>query len=372
MIILDPTENNLISQVEKLLAPAAVVGWRRLEPWAVARAELSGPPGSVIVKWMRPRGPGPDRSESWRLRSEVAALGFLSDDLGVRLAPRVVAADPAAGLVVLEDLAPRVALDGLLRADGTAAHGERLEAFARVRGELNAVTAGRAEAYYARRAALGAVDRVAGCAGRFAGFREEGRLQVAALGVEVAGGAERELAVVLEELEDPGPFLALSNGDPEANNVLVRAAGAPDARVIDFEFAGFTHALHDAVCLYVPGPAWLSVDAGMGAAYRRALAVGVPEAQDDRRFGFGLAAACFSYALLRLQRLSQVDGRAAGDDSRVQLVATVEAAARVAEWFGVLPGLAGWAWRVGEALRRRWPDADVDVAALPAFTARRR
>ncbi|MET7339544.1 hypothetical protein [Nonomuraea sp. NPDC005650] len=371
MVDLDLPQNTLVNNVERLLAPATVVGWRRLEPWAVARAELSRPPGAVIVKWMRPHRPGPDRSESWRLRSEVAALRFLSDDLGVRLAPRVVAADLEAGLVVLEDLRPRVALDGLLRADGAAAHGERLAAFARVRGELNAVTAGRAEVYYARRAALGAVDRVADCAGRFAGFREEGRLQVAALGLEVAGGAERELAVVLEELEAPGPFLALSNGDAEANNVLVRSSGVPDARVIDFEFAGFTHALHDAVCLYVPGPGWLSVDGGMGEAYRRALAAGVPEAQDDRRFGFGLAAACFSYALLRLQRLSLLDGRAVGDDSRVQLVATMEAAARVAESFGVLPGLAGWGWRVAEALRWRWPDADVDVAGLPAFVPRR-
>ncbi|MFI7641763.1 hypothetical protein [Nonomuraea sp. NPDC049400] len=365
-------KNHLIDNVEGLLAPAAVVDWRRMEPWTVARAELSGLRGPVIVKWVRPHAAGAARSESWRLRTEVAALRFLADDLGLRLAPRVVAADLAACVVVLEDLGPRVALDELLRTGGAAAHGDRLVAFAQVRGELNAATAGRAEAYYERRSALGAVDRVADCAGRFAGFREEGLRQAADWGVALGDGAERELAAVLAELADPGPFLALSNGDPEANNVLVRASGVPDARLIDFEFAGFTHALHDAVCLYVPGPGWLSVDAGLGEVYRGALARGVAEAQDDRRFGFGLAAACFSFVLVRLQRLAALDGRAAGDDSRVQLVATVEAAARVAESFGVLPGLAGWAWRVGALLRRRWPDADVDLSVLPAYAARRR
>ncbi|MFG1614376.1 hypothetical protein ACGFI3_16560 [Nonomuraea wenchangensis] len=96
----------------------------------------------------------------------------------------------------------------------------------------------------------------------------------------------------MAELREPGPFLALSNNDPESNNVLVHAAGEPDARLIDFEFAGYTHCLHDAVCLHVPGPGWLSVaDPGPADAYRRALATGVPEAEDDRRHGFGLAAA---------------------------------------------------------------------------------
>jgi aminoglycoside/choline kinase family phosphotransferase len=45
----------------------------------------------------------------------LAALRFLSDDLGLALAPRVIAADVPAGLLVLEDLAPRVALDHLIR-----------------------------------------------------------------------------------------------------------------------------------------------------------------------------------------------------------------------------------------------------------------
>jgi len=103
-------------------APVAVERWERLEPWAVARVHLGGAGAgrTVIVKWVR-TGPAQARTEPWRLHTEMAALQFLSDDLGLALAPRVIAADVPAGFLVLEDLAPRVALDHLIRRDGAAA-----------------------------------------------------------------------------------------------------------------------------------------------------------------------------------------------------------------------------------------------------------
>ncbi|MEU4230131.1 hypothetical protein AB0F17_38070 [Nonomuraea sp. NPDC026600] len=358
-----------------------VVEWTRLEPWRVARARTDRDE-TVIVKWV---GPHVDDShtEAWRLRTEVAALRFLAEDLRVDLAPRVLAEDLLAGRVILEDLAPRVALDGLLRRDGVAAHAVRLEAFARARGELGAFTAGRVELYYRRRERLGQVDPEADRLGRVARLREEGLSQAEVLGVPISGAVEREFALALAELADPGPFLALSNGDPESNNILVRADGPPDARLIDFEFAGFTHALHDAVCLYVPGPAWMRVamsarPAGstplpqVGEVYRRALAAGVPQAEDERLYGMALAAACVAFALTRLWRLPVLDGRPTGDGSRAQLVATLEAAASAAREHHALPQLAGLCQRLAAALRRRWPDADMDIAALAPYTPRRR
>jgi aminoglycoside phosphotransferase (APT) family kinase protein len=78
-----------------------------------------------------------------------------------------------------------------------------------------------------------------------------------------ASGANRRprrgASPVLEELNAPGPFLALSHGDAESNNILARESGPADARLIDFEAAGYAHALIDAVCLHVPGPGWISV-----------------------------------------------------------------------------------------------------------------
>jgi aminoglycoside/choline kinase family phosphotransferase len=300
------------------------------------------------VKWVR-AGPGQARAEPWRLRAELAALQFLSDDLGLALAPRVIAADVSAGFLVLEDLAPRVALDRLIRRDGAAAHLYLLAVFARARGELSAATAGQAGAYHARCAALGSPASVGDAEARLAGLWDQGH-----------------------------PFLALSHGDAESNNILVHESGPAGARLIDFEAAGYAHALIDAVCLHVPGPGWISVGdpgaLGLADQYRRALARGVPEAQDDLRYGFALAAACMSWALLRLRRFAVLDNRAPGDHSRLQLVETLESAARTAEAHRALPHLAGWARRTADVLRRRWPDADLDLtdrARFPPYSPRR-
>lgn len=153
---------------------------------------------------------------------------------------------------------------------------------------------------------------------------------------------------------------------------------AADARLIDFEAAGYAHALIDAVCLHVPGPGWICVGdpgaSGLADQYRRALARGVPEARDDRRYGFALASACMSWALLRLRRFAVLDTRAPGDHSRLQLVETLESAARTAEAHRALPQLAGWARRAADALRRRWPDADLDLTdwtSFPPYSPRR-
>ncbi|MEW1823961.1 hypothetical protein [Streptomyces sp. NPDC088196] len=130
---------------DRYALPVAVDHWERVEPWAVARVWLrsSSPvPRSIVVKWM-PDRQGDARAAPWRLRTEPAALQFLSEDVGIGLTARVIAADTTARFLVLEDLAPRVPLAQLIRRDGAAAHGDRLAAFAR--GALSAATAGRAE-----------------------------------------------------------------------------------------------------------------------------------------------------------------------------------------------------------------------------------
>ena len=377
--------NRRLAAVQALLtdrygAPVTVEHWERLEPWAVARVQLrgAGAAPTAIVKWVR-AGPAQVRSEPWRLRAELAALRFLSEDLGLALAPRVIAADVPAGLIVMEDLAPRVALDRLIRRDGAAAHPGLLAAFARARGELSAATAGHAGTYRARCAAVGFAAPAGGSAeARLSGLWDRAHQDGAALGTPVAGPAAAELTAVLEELTAPGPFLVLSHGDAECNNSMVHQHGPADARLIDFEAAGYAHALIDAVCLHVPGPGWICVGdpdaAGLADQYRGALARGVPQAQDDRRYGFALASACMSWALSRLHRFAVLDARAPVDHSRLQLVETLESAARTAEAHRALPHLAGWARRVAGGLRRRWPDADLDLtdrARFPPYSPRR-
>jgi aminoglycoside phosphotransferase (APT) family kinase protein len=355
----------------------AVERWDRIEPWTVARAHVAGLGDSrtVIVKWLRSEGA---RSDHWRLENELAALRFLADDLGSALAPRIIGADLSAGFLVVEDLAPRVALDQLICRDGAEAHRQRLAAFAVVLGELGAATAGHAEKFRAPMAGD------PGDPARYATLWSQAHRDAVALGVPIPGPAASDLTAALDELESPGPFLAFGNGDAEANNCLVRESGPADARLIDFEAAGYGHALLDAVCLHVPGPRWLTVGEpvavggstavdGLADQHRRALAQGVPEAQDDRLYGFGLATACASWALLRLQRFATLDERPPGDHSRLQLVETLESAARTATVHRSLPALSGWLRSVAATLRTRWPDTDLDLTdpvLLPPYTPR--
>jgi hypothetical protein len=147
-----------------------------------------------------------------------------------------------------------------------------------------------------------------------------------------------------------------------------------DGRLIDFEFAGYRHALSDAACLYVPGPLWIGVGdpiaTGLEASYRAALGEGVPEAVDDRRFGSAIAAACLVAAVLRLNRFPKLDGRRPGDHSRLQRVSTLESASTAADAHRALPRLSGWLRQVATVLRNRWPDADQDLGLLAPYASR--
>jgi hypothetical protein len=111
---------------------------------------------------------------------------------------------------------------------------------------------------------------------------------------------------------------------------------------------------------------------GLADRYRRALADGVPEAEDDRRYGFGLAAACISWAIVHLHRFASLDNRAPGDGSRLQLVETLEAAAHTSDIHRALPHLAASVRRSAGQLHRRWSDADLDFTDPAAFRRTRR
>lgn len=144
--------------------------------------------------------------------------------------------------------------------------------------------------------------------------------------------------------------------------------------LIDFEFAGYRSAFVDIVALYVPGPMWMAVADpaadGTESAYRTVLAEAIPETSDDRRYGEGVAGAALAFSIMRLHRLPLLDRRPPGDNSRLQMIATLDAAAAVATAHGVFPALTGWARRVNDGLRIRWPDADVDLATIAPYLRR--
>lgn len=176
--------------------------------------------------------------------------------------------------------------------------------------------------------------------------------------------AAHELAGVIEEILEPGPFLALSNGDVGLNNYLVLGPG--EGRLIDFEAAGFRNVLVEVTDLFTPGPMWITLDdpAPLETAYRAEFPVA------DRTYGRLVAGGAFVWAARRFATLPKIDARPAGEASRPHRIATLEAAAATAERFGCLPALAGWARAGAAMLRKRWPDADIDLAALPPYTTR--
>lgn len=345
-----------------------IVRWTRLEPWSVMRCHLAQAGGSVIVKWRRG---GAVRSDPRQTLVEHAALGFLQD-IGVTSGPRLLASDLAAGVLVLEDLAPRRPLDQQIREAGVVRAWPGITAFARAAGELAALTTGRGAAFEACviRSGASLIDpRTAEAQATLAMMR---RLED--LGLPLGRPVERELETAFGVLQAPGPFQAFSNGDCEANNFLAEGG---EGRLIDFEAAAFRHALVDAAALHVPGPAWLTVAAPSQQAelehiYRTALATGVTAATDDDAFGLGMAAACLTRACERLTRFPRLDDRPRGESSRLQMVSALEAAADAASRHRRLPHLAGWGRRAGAWLRRRWPDADQDLGHLAPYTPRTR
>jgi hypothetical protein len=359
--------------------PVRVRAVDRLEPWCVLRCHLIAQspdvPTSVVVKWLRDN-PDDTRRDPAQLHTEQAALRFVAE-LDPALAPRLLAADsaltdPHGSILVLEDLAPREPLRDVLLRQGPERSAGLLRSFARALGRLHAVSVGQAGAYYSRDR-LGPVDGRADIE-RFIRDWRAGAERMAEAGVVMTTAAAHELAGIVAGLTSPTGFLAFSNGDPGVNNYLVDAHG--DGRLIDFESAGFRHAISDLVNdLYVPGPMWLTagdpLSNGVEEVYRNTLAQAVPEVTDDYWFGTAVAGAGFIFAAGRLRGLARLDARPFGDNSRLNRIAAVEAAADTAERHHCLPHLTGWARAAAENLRRRWPDADIDLKALGDYTTRR-
>ena len=372
------------TRIEALLSasygtPVLVRAVDRLEPWSVLRCRLTARspdvPASVVVKWLRDNRDDM-RTDPAQLLTERAALEFVAE-LDPALAPRLLAADtalmdPHGSILVLEDLAPREPLREVLQRDGPERAAGLLRSFARALGRLHAVSAGQADAYYSRQSRLGPVDRRADIE-RFLGGWRAGVQRMADAGAVMTGAAVHELAGILTELASPSAFLAFSNGDPGVNNYLVDAHG--DGRIIDFESAGFRHALSDLVNdLYIPGPMWLTagdpLSNGAEQEYRNTLAPAIPEVTDDHRFGHILSGAGFIFAAGRLRHLARLDARPFGDNSRLNRIATLESAASTAESHHCLPHLTAWARVAAGYLRRRWPDADIDFKTLGDYTSR--
>jgi len=299
---------------------------------------------------------------------ELAALEYLNA-MPVPVAPRLVGADAAAGLLLMEDLGPGASLaDALLAGDperaraGLVAYAEALaamHAWSMSRpGELASL-----RARYAPQAPLGPswLDAVERGRDAFLGA-------VASLGLAAAGaGAEiDELSLILNGTG----YVGLVHGDACPDNVRFLADGC---RVFDFETSGWGPVVLDAAYLLAPFPscwcfATLPAEAAAPAmdAYRAVIQGAGIELGPD--WDAALAAALAAWIVARGQMITRVlrEDRDWGTTTlRPRLLTWLRTFIEAARRTGALPGLHALAGSLLDELSRRWPDTV--IAGYPAL-----
>ncbi|WP_433064846.1 hypothetical protein [Dactylosporangium sp. CS-033363] len=314
--------------------------------------EVEGVGRTVVVKTRRVEGDG--HGGPAYLRREEAALRAVAE-LGV--APRLIAADQDAGVVVTSDLGTWPTLEDLLLGDDAEAAAQALVAFGTTVGRLHAGTATDVGSPLPWPGAERWEDVEAAC-------KE--------LGLPDARVAAEDAAFIAAQFAAPGAYGVLAHNDLNPGNAVVTPDGV---RLVDFEGAGHGHLGFDASFLHFPFPTysahWATIPGHVtheaDRAYRAALA--------GEGLGRAIAVGAAAALAVRVQRLYVL---ASGDQPaltrwrrRAQLVQQIGVFTRLAGEAGMLAGMAGWFERLAGAMAKRWPDAtDPAPAVFPAFQKR--
>lgn len=363
----------------------ATSGWSAqfgISPWpwvtrCTIEAETDAVPNSVIVKVRRPMGHL--RRTLDLFHREQAALEFLTV-IGSAAGPRLLAADNEAGILVMEDLGTGPALEDLLVGSNASAASHGLVAFATALGQMHATTAGRAEEYSQLRSRHEpidpAFDRIS-ILGNDIGhsWRQLQEITTSHPYFPPPNDVGSDVDELLRILSEPGPYLALSNGDTSPANCRI---SDDRLRFLDFEHAAFRHALLDVAALRFPFPAcpcWshLPEDVGQRAedAYRKQMAHSCPDVLDPTKYAQGLTAACAAWTIVRMVRLPKLEKidepQPMGFSRRGQLLDTITTTVSCSQQSRSLPTLASWLASVSDVLRVRWPHLPPTQPFYPAF-----
>jgi hypothetical protein len=298
-------------------------------------------------------------------------------ELGTNVGPRVLA--HGAGFVVLEDLGRGAAVEDVLVGDDAVAASDGLVGFARALGAMQAASVGAEAAFRSRLAEVGvdtSADRTtlagASLAGRWGRLRE---LATERAALPEMRDADADIDELSRWLAEPGPLLAMSNGDLAPQNCRL---GSGLVRLLDFEEASYRHLMLDVASLRMPfcaAPCWgrlpVEVSEEMEAAVRDELGRACPAVLDPRAYTTGMAAATAVWAVTRLVRLPKLlvrdEPHPMGFSRRGQLLDTIQCAVDAAAAAGALDGLRAWFERTIAALRGMWPGLPVRQELYPAF-----
>nr|PZN34566.1 MAG: hypothetical protein DIU80_02550 [Chloroflexota bacterium] len=332
---------------------------------ARCRVRAAAPaPATVVVKALRD-----DAATGF---TEWASLLFLADQPGAAgVAPRLLAGDVARRVMVLEDLGAGETLEDVL-----GGHSPR-RAFAALRGLAGAMArlhiADGEERFAAIRAALPAAAGLGrgAEAERWLAGRPAIEAWLAATGVPAPrglGGCMERLAATYAE---PGPWLRFTHGDPApSNNHLARGV----ARLVDFEYGGFRHALYDIAAWNTLCPLPRPALRAMLRTFRAVLAETLPEAADDAAFRREWAAMCAFRALAILMWVSpavlDADRPWVGEwTARGAVLAGLRRLRSVAAGAGELAPVAEAAAGLVRALDSRWGELAARRDLTPRWPA---
>ena len=299
---------------------------------------------------------------------ELATLEYLNA-MPAPVAPRLLGADPEAGVMLMEDLGRGPSLaDSLLAGTRDQAEAD-LVAYARALGRLHAWSMSRPDGLTRLRAeyAPGAPPGPA-WAGAIGRGRDAFLSAVGGLGL-ITDGVEDELAGLDAMMAGAG-YLGLVHSDPCPDNVRLRGG---ECRIFDFETSGWGPVVLDAAYLVAPFPScWCfgtlpdeMATAGL-AAYRAELAAaGIALGPD---WPAALAAAVAGWIVARgpaLATAMDADQRWGTTGMRPRLLAWLRGFGRAAAPAGVLPRLRALAAALHEELSARW--GSPDGPEYPAF-----
>jgi Phosphotransferase enzyme family len=373
--VTDPASSPALSVGQKQAAEAVLArAWgRRAEIrgaeriWDrehVVRLDLACGRSAVLKRRPHPEGDARGRS----FERELAALDLLNG-MPAPVAPRLLGADAAAGILLMEDLGQDVTLADSLLTGGRERAEADLIAYARALASMHAWTMQRADEPASRAAGEpGWLTVIANGAEPFLGAA--GRMGLPTGGV---AGEIDQIIITLRETAD----LGLVHGDPCPDNVLV-AGGA--CRILDFEASGWGAVVLDAAYLLAPFPScWCFADlpAEVAApavdAYRETLdaaGTGLGTA------GTGLGKECDADVAAALAGWIVARGRALADVlDEDQTWGTTTMRPRLLAWLRnvidrgdgdqTLPRLRALIARMHDQLSARWPE--VRVPEYPAL-----
>jgi hypothetical protein len=233
--------------------------------------------------------------------SEWASLAFLTELEGARgIAPRFLGGDAARQIYLMEDWGEGQNLGDLL---GKAESTPFLCALSQQMGRLAAASMEREDEFEAIRRKLPGTDEVG--RGREADNWLEKIDRVSqwftALDCSPPGTFGRSVEFVCELFREPGELTAFTQGDPApSNNHFLDGK----ARLLDFEYGGFRHALYDMTAWEILCPLPMTQVREMRECFREELARNCAAARERKRFEREWAAICAYRALAILTWIS--------------------------------------------------------------------